>query len=93
MIGHDIDTQNSLLELADFCTKVVLIAVGKLSPFISQSEAYRIYGQGVVRKWVSDRVVEKIKDGEGNSKVRYSRTHLEAAAKASNRVLHFLNKK
>lgn len=67
---------------------------GQLSRYISYSEATRPrnkggYGRGVVDRWVSEGLLEKIKDGSGNSKVRFDRLKLAELDAQSNRASWF----
>ena len=80
-----------LLAAARTARTGTLIEIGNLSPFVSQNEAYKIYGEMNVRNWVKWGKVDKIKDGAKNCKVRLSRLELEAASQASNRCEYFLN--
>lgn len=63
-----------------------LVSVGVIKPYVSVREAYRMYGEGTVERWCREGVIKKIKDGEGNSKIRISRVQLEAAAETQNRA-------
>lgn len=56
-----------------------LVSAGVIKPYVSVREAYRMYGEGTVERWCREGVIKKIKDGEGNSKIRISRVQLEAA--------------
>lgn len=63
-----------------------LVSAGVIKPYVSVREAYRMYGEGTVERWCREGVIKKIKDGEGNSKIRISRVQLEAAAETQNRA-------
>ena len=76
----------SLEAAAKVSSVQTLVSVGLLKPYVSLREAYRQYGEGTVDRWVKEGVIKKIKDGEGNSKVRISRVQLEAAAQTQNRA-------
>lgn len=71
---------------AKVATVQALVSVGYLKPYISLRESYRLYGEGTINRWIKEGVIEKIKDGEGNSKIRISRVQLEAAAETQNRA-------
>lgn len=71
---------------AKVATVQALVSVGCLKPYISLRESYRLYGEGTINRWIKEGVIEKIKDGEGNSKIRISRVQLEAAAQTQNRA-------
>lgn len=56
--------------------------------YICQNEAYRLYGEGIVRNWVKNGLIKRIKDGDRNSKVRYDKILLEELAFKSNRQVY-----
>lgn len=76
----------SLEAAAQVATVQALVSTGHIKPFVSLREAYRLCGEGTVNRWLKEGVIKKIKDGEGNSKVRISRVQLEAAAQTQNRA-------
>lgn len=51
-------------------TVTTLTKLGLLQPYISYKEAAGIYGRGTVDRWITEGLIEKIKDGENTSKVR-----------------------
>jgi hypothetical protein len=63
-----------------------LVSLGYLKPYVSLRESYRLYGEGTINRWLKEGVIKKIKDGEGNSKIRINRVQLEAAAQTQNRA-------
>ena len=82
VIFNDIEEYQKHIERV---LKIVLATAGTKETQISQNEAHKIYGRYVVNSWIDMGLVKKIKDGEGNCKVRLSMTELEAAALTSNR--------
>jgi len=76
----------SLEAAAQVATVQTLVSVGLLTPYVSLRESYRKYGEGLVNQWIKDGMVTKIKDGEGNTKVRISRVQLEAVAQTQSRA-------
>ena len=64
------------------------IASGDLSPTLSKREAYRIYGEGIVKRWIEEGLITVRKDGNNTSKCRISRLEIEALAKANNRITY-----
>ena len=67
-----------------------LIESGQLSRYVSYSEATKPrsrggYGRGTVDRWIDEGLIEKIKDGKGNSKVRLDRYRLAELDAHSNR--------
>lgn len=84
--------QSLLSEAAEQGAKKALISVGKISPFISRSEAYRRYGKRQVDRWIAEGIVSVIKDGTNTSKTRIDLMQIETVAKASNRISWYNHK-
>lgn len=76
----------SLEAAAQVASVQTLVSAGYLKPYISLREAYRLYGEGTVNRWIKEGVVKQIRDGEGNVKSRISRVQIEAAAQTQNRA-------
>lgn len=71
-----------------------LIECGQLSRYISYREATKPrerggYGRGTVDRWVNEGLLQKIKDGKGNSKVRFDRLRLAELDAKANRASWF----
>lgn len=79
------ELQKMLLGAAQLGAEVALAKVGKLKPYLKKAEAFRMYGQGVVERWIKEGLVTPIKDGNDSASWRLDRTELEAVAKTSNR--------
>ena len=58
---------------------------GQLKTFLSETQAFKLYGRKVVERWVDQNLIQPAKDGENTSKKRYDRLKLEILAKSSNR--------
>lgn len=79
-----------LYELKNICMDSAALGVAayerQLEPkrdAISQREAYRLFGEATVRRWVEQDVVKAWRDGRSkNSPKRYSRAELMAARQA-----------
>lgn len=65
-----------------------LVSAGIVPEFISQRESYRLYGKGVVDRWVKEGLIRRHKDGNNTSKIRYSKIELETLAKSNNRLTY-----
>ncbi len=65
--------------------KKAVAECGMLRPYIPITQAYKKYGRATVERWVDEGLIEKIKDGPGNSKVRIDREKIELIAGESNR--------
>ena len=57
----------------------------KLKPYISKKEAYRLYGRAIVDRWIKEKLIKEIKDGDNSSTVRIDRIQIEIIAKSCNR--------
>jgi len=83
--------KKTMQTIVEFTTETILTRLGLLKPYLSLNEAYKIYGEGTVDRWMRERLIRKIKDGEGNSPVRISRIEIEAVAKTSNRAEWYID--
>jgi len=72
--------------------KKVLIETMQLKPYLSKSEAYKLYGRRLVDRWLREGIVKQIKDGDSNHSIRIDRLQLESVASASNRVSFYRQK-
>lgn len=75
-----------LIEAAELGAQQALIESGHLKPYMSKSEAYKMYGRANVDRWVQEGIVNLIKDGIDSAKIRISRIEIETVAKTSNRI-------
>jgi hypothetical protein len=62
------------------------LMVTQMKPYISKRESYRLYGRRSVDRWIAEKLVREIKDGENNSGIRIDRIQIELVAKACNRA-------
>ena len=83
------ELRNLLADAAELGATRALIHVGQLRPFLSQSEAYKIYGRKLIERWIKEGLIKAEKDGARNSGVRLDRLRLEVLAKSSNRASYF----
>lgn len=65
-----------------------LVDLGKTPEFISQNEAYRLFGEGVVKRWIQEGLIKRKKDGNNTSKIRLSRIELQDLAITNNRLTY-----
>ncbi len=82
------ELMNLLRDTAELAVKQYRIEKGEESSFISQREAYRLFGTGVVKRWVQEGLIKRKKDGSATSTVRYDRMELELLARSSNRITY-----
>lgn len=71
-----------------------LIESGQLNRYMSYNEATKPrskggYGRGTIDRWVDEGLLIKIKDGKGNSKVRFDRLKLAELDAKANRASWF----
>lgn len=79
-----------LYELKNICMECAALGIAAYErerepkrDAISQREAYRLFGETAVRRWVDQRLVRSFRDGKCvNSPKRYSRAELMAARQA-----------
>lgn len=79
---------NALIDAAELGAQRALAKAGCLKPYLKLREAYRIYGEGTVDRWIEEGLVDEIKDGDRNSSVRIDRIQIEAVAKTCNRTTY-----
>lgn len=79
-----------LFELKTLCASMAELGAAKLaaslkpqSDYLSQREAYTMFGEACVKGWVSHSLITPERKGSGrNSKLRYSRAELIAISQA-----------
>ena len=62
------ELKNLLADAAEIGATKALVKVGALSETVSRREAYRQYGEGVVKRWIEEGILEVRKDGGHTSK-------------------------
>lgn len=63
-------------------------ALGKLGlvkTMLSKQDAYRMYGRSNVERWIKERLIHPVKDGDKSAKWRIDRSEIEIVAMTSNR--------
>lgn len=81
----DIEFRNALADAAELGAKKALEGAGLLRPYLKLSEAKRIYGAATVKRWIKERLILPVKDGDSTSTVRIDRLQIETVAKTANR--------
>jgi hypothetical protein len=79
---------NALVDFAEIGAKKALIDAGVIRPYLKLREAYRLYGEAQVKRWLKEGLINSVKDGNNNATVRINRIEIEAASKASNRATY-----
>lgn len=78
------DLKMLLADAMEIGMKKAMVETGVLKPYMSKNEAYRVYGRGIVDRWLREDLIKPIKDG-ACAKARLSRMDLEILSKCSNR--------
>lgn len=79
---------NMLRDASEIAVQRYRIERGEERPFVSQREAYRLFGEGTVKRWVQEGLIKRKKDGNKTSTVRYDRLELEILSKSNNRLTY-----
>lgn len=82
----EIEFRNALIDAAEIGAKKALEEMGLIKPYLKLREAYRQYGESIVKRWIQEGLVIPIKDGDRNASVRINRIQIEAIAKTCNRA-------
>ena len=82
----EIEYRNALIDAAEIGAMKALESIGISKPFLKQREAFRLYGEGQVKRWIKEGLIKPIKDGNRTSSVRISRIQIETLAKTCNRA-------
>lgn len=80
--------RNALIDAAELGAKKALQDAGVIKPFLKLKEAYRLYGESQVKRWLKEGLINPIKDGNNNAMVRINRIEIEALSKDNNRVTY-----
>lgn len=80
--------RNALIDAANLGAYKALEMAGAIKPYLKLREAFRIYGEAAVKRWIAEGLIRPIKDGSRNASVRISRVELEATAKVCNRATY-----
>ena len=74
-----------LTDAVELGAKKALQEAGILKPYLKKSEAYRLYGRGIVDRWIEEGLIKIRKDGNQSAAWRLDRIELEVVAKSLNR--------
>ncbi|TKC01221.1 helix-turn-helix domain-containing protein [Pedobacter cryotolerans] len=77
--------QRLLQDAADLGAQRAMQSVGAIKPYLSKAEAYKMYGEYTVERWIKEGLITPRKDGTHSSKWRIDRIEIEAISKTSNR--------
>lgn len=84
----EIEYRNALIDAAEVGASKILMECGVLKPFLKLREAYRLHGEGTVKRWISEGLINPVKDGPHNSTVRIDRIELLTVARTCNRATY-----
>ena len=76
---------DDLFEQKNLIMESALNRLGLIKDEISQREAFRVYGESLVRTWLNRGWITRIKPGAGNTKVTYSRIELDTVKQLYNK--------
>jgi hypothetical protein len=88
MPESEIEYRNALIDAANLGAYKALEMAGAIKPHLKLREAFRLYGEAVVKRWIKEDLIHTIKDGSRNASVRISRVELEATARTCNRATY-----
>jgi len=74
-----------LTDAAELGARRIAKELGISKPFMSQNEAWKIYGRRTIERWIEEGLITPQKDGNATSKIRLDRMELETLSKSSNR--------
>lgn len=74
-----------MADQAELAATAMAIQLGAVKPYLSKSDAYRIYSRTNVDRWLKEGLITPIKDGPASAKYRLDRLKIQAVAKISNR--------
>lgn len=76
---------HALSDAAELGAMKALEGAGLLTPYLSERACKRKYGPAIVDRWIKEKLVDVLKDGNGTANKRISRLQIEAVAKSANR--------
>ena len=79
------EQKNLIMESAALGASIALNRLGLIKDEISQREAFRVYGESLVRTWLNRGWITRIKPGAGNTKVTYSLIELDTVKQLYNK--------
>lgn len=88
----ELEYMHCLADAAELGAKRALQEAGIMRTFLKLTEAYRLYGRGVVDRWLQEGLITGVKDGNHTSTVRIERNQIELVAKTANRITYLMKK-
>ncbi|SMG31706.1 hypothetical protein [Sphingobacterium psychroaquaticum] len=88
MSVFDYELRNMLTKAAELGATKALTETGAVKPYLNKSEAYRMYGRGVVDGWIKDGLLTP--RGDTYKSWRIDRVEIQALA-ASRTVAEYIN--
>lgn len=68
---------------------IALVKCGKIKPFLSKNESFRLYGRKNVEGWIAEGLITIRKDGNHSASWRVDRVELEVIV-ISRQILHLI---
>lgn len=79
-----------LSDAAEMGANKALSKTGVIKPWLSKAEAYRMYGERIVKRWDDEGKIKAERMSPSSNKLFYPRTALEALDKSSSPVLSLI---
>jgi hypothetical protein len=76
---EEFQLQRMLTDCAEMAVQRFAQKQGLVKMFISQSQAYKLYGEGWIKKMLTEKRITREKQGMNTSGVKYKISELEAA--------------
>lgn len=86
LTDHQLSTL--LRDAAEMGAKLALSKTGLIKPYMSKSEAYRIYGRKNIEMWIAEGLITARKDGNQSAPWRIDRIEAEAIRKSIDTLLY-----
>jgi hypothetical protein len=77
-----------LRDAAEMGAKLALTKAGKIKPYMSKAEAYRLYGRKNIERWIDQGLITPRKDGNQSAPWRIERIEAEAIRKSVDAMLY-----
>lgn len=84
--AHKIDWEQAKIKATVLET---MIQAGLAKPFISLRQAYQVFGEGLIDRWIKEKLITPQKDGDNNSTVRLDLQRLILLQGESNRIAYY----
>lgn len=66
----------------------VLVHTGKIKPYLTKAESFRLYGRKNIEQWIEEGLITVRKDGDQSASLRIDRVEVEAVVKSMEILQH-----